>query len=537
MKINAPVKINISELKANVDPSVKVETIKADLKAEGAHVAGYRDEDGTLVMVISGDIDIETIEAVFDEDAQVDFNEFVIDDIELIDADTVEVFDNKNIKNSMKKSLSEKKKDCCPPAPKKKSVMISLAEAFQGKKVSEKKVTLDNVIDSMAGHKLTESAAINALNKAKNEASDYYLMEKLGKDKYKLILESLEADKTSIHGNVKVNGKKIEEYTTDELVGLLEKVSRQIDTLEEKVGTSLNETDTAKLNKELETKKKIQNILDEEISFREALKAIKEDDNDSNNLDFKDLNPDTVDNDKKEDESKEDEDKSDEEKDSKDEDKDDDKNPDEDEEVEIGNIIITLDSKKSAEELKNDLIDAGIPEDVIELEPVEDNDEDEDEDEEKSDDSEDKESKEDSEENSEDETPNESVKVKTGKKINEDDSEESDEDKEDDDKDEDKSEDEDSEDEDDEEETGSYKLILTDTDYAPQMSDVLQDIWGLTKEEFEDMIGGEIVTADDDEDSSDEEEKKDDSEDKSDESSDEDDSLEDFDPDEIFKDL
>ena len=529
MKINAPVKINISELKANIDPSVKVETIKADLKAEGAHVAGYRDEDGTLVMVISGDIDIETIEAVFDEDAQVDFNEFVIDDIELIDADTVEVFDNKNIKNSMKKSLSEKKKDCCPPAPKKKSVMISLAEAFQRKKVSEKKVTLDNVIDSMAGHKLTESAAINALNKAKNEASDYYLMEKLGKDKYKLILESLEADKTSIHGNVKVNGKKIEEYTTDELVGLLEKVSRQINTLEEKVGMSLNETDTAKLNKELETKKKIQNILDEEISFREALKAIKEDDNDSN-LDFKDLNPDTVDNDKKDDESKEDEEKSDKEKDSKDDDKDDDdKNPDEDEEVEIGNIIITLDSKKSAEELKNDLIDAGIPEDVIEIESVEDNDEEKDE--EKSDDSEDKESKEDSEENAEDETPNESVKVKAGKKINEDDSEESDEEK-----DEEKSEDEDSE-EDDEEESGSYKLILTDTDYAPQMSDVLQDIWGLTKEEFEEMIGGEIVTADDDEDSSDDEEKKDDSEDKPDESSDEDDSLEDFDPDEIFKDL
>lgn len=520
MKINAPVKINISELKANIDPSVKVETIKADLKAEGAHVAGYRDEDGTLVMVISGDIDIETIEAVFDEDAQVDFNEFVIDDIELIDADTVEVFDNKNIKNSMKKSLSEKKKDCCPPAPKKKSVMISLAEAFQRKKVSKKKVSLDNVIDSMAGHKLTESAAINALNKAKNEAIDYYLMEKLGKDKYKLILESLEADKTSIHGNVKVNGKKIEEYTTDELVGLLEKVSRQINTLEEKVGMSLNETDTAKLNKELETKNKIRNILDEEISFREALKAIKEDDNDSNNLDFKDLNPDTVDNDKKDDKSKKDEDKD-----------DDDKNPDEDEEVEIGNIIITLDSKKSAEELKNDLIDAGIPEDAIEIDPVEDSDEDEDE--EKSDDSEDKENKEDSE----DETPNESVKIKAGKKINEDDSEESDEDEEDDDKDEDKSEDEDSEDEDDEEETGSYKLILTDTDYAPQLSDVLQDIWGLSKEEFEEMIGGEIVDADDDEDSSDDKEKKADSEDKSDDSSDEDDSLEDFDPDEIFKDL
>ena len=240
MKINAPVKINISELKANIDPSVKVETIKADLKDEGAYVTGYRDEDGTIVMVISGDIDIETIEAVFDEDAQVDFNEFVIDDIELIDADTVEVFDNKNVKNSMKNSLYERKKGCCPPAPKKKNVMISLAEAFHGKKVSGKKVTLDNVIDSMAGHKLTESAAINALNKAKNEAIDYYIMEKLGKDKYKLILESLEADKTSIHGNVKVNGKKIEEYTTDELAGLLEKVSRQINIIKKKVGTSLN---------------------------------------------------------------------------------------------------------------------------------------------------------------------------------------------------------------------------------------------------------------------------------------------------------
>ena len=145
MKINAPVKINISELKANVDPSVKVETIKADLKAEGAHVAGYRDEDGTLVMVISGDIDIETIEAVFDEDAQVDFNEFVIDDIELIDADTVEVFDNKNVKNSMKNSLSEKKKDCCPPAPKKKSGSMKAYSKFAAVKDSAPVVTAEDV--------------------------------------------------------------------------------------------------------------------------------------------------------------------------------------------------------------------------------------------------------------------------------------------------------------------------------------------------------------------------------------------------------
>ena len=31
-----------------------------------------------------------------------------------------EVFDNKNVKNSMKNSLYERKKGCCPPAPKKK---------------------------------------------------------------------------------------------------------------------------------------------------------------------------------------------------------------------------------------------------------------------------------------------------------------------------------------------------------------------------------------------------------------------------------
>lgn len=533
MKINAPVKINISELKANVDPSVKVETIKADLKAEGAHVAGYRDEDGTLVMVISGDIDVETIEAVFDEDAQVDFNEFVIDDIELIDAETVKVFDNKNVKNEMKKALSEKKKDCCPTKPKKKKeMMISLSEAFQGKNASGKKVTLDNVIDSMAGHKLMENAAINAINKAKAEAKDSYLVEKLGKEKYNMIVESLEADKTSIHGNVKVNGKKIEEYTTDELVGLLEKVSRQISGLEEKVGAGLNETDAAKLNKELDTKKKIQNILDEEISFRNALEAIKEDDNDGG-FDFKDLNPETVDSDKSDkDEKKEskEDDKSDEEKDSDDKEE----NPDEDEEVEIGNIIITLDSKKSAEELKNDLIDAGIPEDVIEIEPVEDDTENDDE---KSEDSEEDDEKEEKEEK-ESEDANESVKIKKGNKINEDDSEESaeDDEKSEEEKSDDYSED-DEDSENDEEATGSYKLVLTDTDYAPQMSDVLQDIWGLTKEEFEEMIGGEIVAADDEDSSDDDKEDKTEGEDKSDDSDEDDDSLDDFDPDEIFKDL
>lgn len=534
MKIDAPVKINISDMKADIDPNVKIEDIKADLKNNGANVAGYRDDDGTVIMVISGDIDLEDIEDIFKEDADVDIDDYTIDDIDYADDEPVDVFENKHKKVNLKKALSEKKGGCCPP--KKKGSLISLSEALHGKRMPNKKVTLNNVIDNMVGNSISESVASKAMKKAKSEAKKAYLVEKLGYKKYNAIVESLKKGKTSIYENVKINGKRIAEYSTKELVNLLEKVNLQIAGLKKKIGKGLNETETDKLNKALATKNKIRTILDEEISFRKALKSIKEDDDAKEvPLDFKDLNPNSDSDDKEKDNDKDndaadsdDADKSDDENDSKD-----DENPDDDEEVEIGSIIITLNSKSAAQEMKQDFVDAGIPEDVIEIEPVTDEDSDE-------------ENSDEDEEKSDEEEKNESWKERFAKEINEDDDSD---DKEDDsdtedaetkDDDDDNS-DEDSDDDESDDDNTEYKLILTDTDYAPTLSKVLQDDWGMTKDEFDDMIGGEIVPSDSDDDTDNDSDDKDDesSDDDSDEDSDskDDDDTDDFDPDDVFKDL
>jgi hypothetical protein len=90
-----------------------------------------------------------------------------------------------------------------------------------------------------------------------------------------------------------------------------------------------------------------------------------------------------------------------------------------------------------------------------------------------------------------------------------------------------------------EEEEGAYKLILTDTDYAKNLRDTLELKWGLTKDEFADMIGGEIVDDDNEEENSDENSEETSDEESSDSEKseeDEDKEIEDeFNPDEIFK--
>ena len=76
-------------------------------------------------------------------------------------------------------------------------------------------------------------------------------------------------------------------------------------------------------------------------------------------------------------------------------------------------------------------------------------------------------------------------------------------------------------------------MILTDTDYAKNLRDTLELKWGLTKDEFADMIGGEIVDDENSEETSDEE-----SSDSEKSEEDEDKEIEDeFNPDEIFKDI
>ena len=179
--------------------------------------------------------------------------------------------------------------------------------------------------------------------------------------------------------------------------------------------------------------------------------------------------------------------------------------PEEDEEVELSRVVITVANQEAADELKDAMVNAGIPEDAIEFETESDEDS--------------EESKDDTEGDSEESTKedkaesNESIHYNKFKKLLEDEdtdapAEDSTEDSTDDGDAEDT---EDSEKEGDTEATGEVKVVLTNTDYINDLADVLNNEYGITKEEFEEMIGGTIV----DDESSDDKEGSDDSEDDS----------------------
>lgn len=335
--------------------------------------------------------------------------------------------------------------------------------------------------------------------------------------KFNVLLESLENGKQSM-GNFSVNGKNVADYTTEELSAILEKVNKQIAEMEVKVGVEgLNETESAKLQKTLEMRRKLAEMLNDEIDFRNAL--IEADEEKS---DVKDPfgSVDAVPTGESDDEKSEDtEEKT-----------DDGKNPDEDQTVELSQIVITLSSKEAAEDMKKDLMDVGVPEDAIEIEKAEDDD-----DEEKSDSEDEKSDEEEkSAEDNGEEKQEESVKS-NGNKLNEDDDNaDSDAEKSDNAADDaEKSDDAEKENADEE----AYKLTLTDTEYANQLADVLQNIWGMSNEEFNELIGGELVTdedADDDSENADGDDAKD-ADDSGDADTDADD--EDFNPEDIFKGL
>lgn len=544
MKITTPIKINVTELKHDLTVSVD-KVIVPELVSAGAVVSGKKDENGNKIMIINGDIDLETIEEVFDQ-YNVEIDDYIVDDMSMIpDYDDVQVFDSKKA-NVNGEKLNEKKADkCCPP---KKKSTISVYEALNlGKSESLKVADLDTVIDSIAGKHLSESVKNVAITKAKNE----FLKSALGTQKYNAVLESAQVGNQSMHADTKINGKRIAEYTTDELKSLLEKVNGQIADLKVKVSNGLNENaDEKKIKDAIALKEKVQAILDDEISFRDAMEYVKEDEESTPSFEFKNLNPNASDDEEKKEEKTDAKNESDEAETSEEnaeetEEKTDDneeQNPDEDEVVELGSVVITLASEDAANDLKNDCVEAGIPEDAIEIEPVEDETE-EDEDSESDEENTDAET---SEENTEDaateeETPSESVKT-SGNAVNEDEEENTDEPNIELSADEEETEGgEENADAETSEESGedkAFKFILTDTDYVDKLATVLEDIWGMEKSEFEDLIGGEIVSSEDEETDSEEdgenEEKSDDADNS--EVSTEDD-FDDFNPDDIFKDL
>ena len=461
----------------------------ADMEDDGIYDETYEDADEEF----AGDDVLNDSDDEFDE---------CMEDSEF---ECYESLNNRKLRN--RRRLLEKKKGCCPPKKGKK--LVNLSEALKMRKAG---LTTRDIVRSAKKPYLNESIISNAINKAKTEPRNdkkmklimkkkeiMQLKESLGAEKFNMICEAMKSGKKTLYSKKTINGKNITEYSAKELLELLNTIKKQHTNLM-KSYKSLNESATKSTKRELRTaienKERLMLILDEELTYRLTFKklnkskAINEDEENP----LKPLPVDPTDGD------------------------DTDETPDNDEEVELSRVVITVANQDAADELKQSLVDAGVPDDAIEFETDDETDDSED-----SDDT-DSEADENSDENTDtddtaDETSNESLHYNKFKKLLEDDDPESDkaddstDDNAKDDEDSDANSDDNSDDSSDSEDK-PIKVVLTNTDYVNDLADVLNNEYGISKEEFEEMIGGQIV--DDSEDSDDSDDSSDSDDDKSD---------------------
>lgn len=451
----------------------------ADMEDDGIYDETYEDADEEF----AGDDALNDSDDEFDE---------CMEDSEF---ECYESLNNRKLRN--RRRLLEKKKGCCPPKKGKK--LVNLSEALKMRKAG---LTTRDIVRSAKKPYLNESIISNAINKAKTEPRNdkkmklimkkkeiMQLKESLGAEKFNMICEAMKSGKKTLYSKKTINGKNITEYSAKELLELLNTIKKQHTNLM-KSYKSLNESATKstkrELRTEIENKERLMLILDEELTYRLTFKklnkskAINEDE--ENPLEPLPVDPTDGD--------------------------DTDETPDNDEEVELSRVVITVANQDAADELKQSLVDAGVPDDAIEFETDDETDDSED-----SDDT-DSEADENSDENTDtddtaDETSNESLHYNKFKKLLEDDDPESDkaddstDDNAKDGEDSDENSDDNSDDSSDSEDK-PIKVILTNTDYVNDLADVLNNEYGISKEEFEEMIGGQIVDDSDDSDDSDE---------------------------------
>ena len=435
------------------------------------------------------------------------------------------------------------KKGCCPGKNRRVNLLESLKAQDETKqeKLDNSVKTIKDVIDSVKGHSIGAQEVKDAFAKLKkeqkalskiekNENGDKFALtdvngaagalkkmkeadpsqadaiDKFQKSLKESVYNALNAKKKSLHGKVSVNGQLLESMTNVQVSTLLTKVNAAKNKLVNKLSNSLNESVNTKntIKNEIVKLTKLSNILDEENTYRTyATKygLINEDENQEagNSGEFSEEDLANMFGAGQGEETKSDnetEEKTEEPK--SDDAQSEDTQSDEDsvEEVELARIVITMQDKDAAEDLKTSCVNAGIPEDVIEI--TDDTEDDPEENEEGETSTEDKEDdKTDASEESKD--TNEGVKYSNLRRLFEADEENSEE------KPEDAPEENSDETNDvDTESEGHTKFILTNTDYALQLSKVLDDVYGITKEEFEDMIGGEIVEDSEDEDATEE---------------------------------
>ena len=482
----------------------------ADMEDDGIYDETYEDADEEF----AGDDVLNDS----DDDSDDEFDECMEDS----EFECYESFNNRKLRN--RRRLLEKKKGCCPPKKGKK--LVNLSEALKMRKAG---LTTRDIVRSAKKPYLNESIISNAINKAKTEPRNdkkmklimkkkeiMQLKESLGAEKFNMICKAMKSGKKTLYSKKTINGKNITEYSAKELLELLNTIKKQHTNLM-KSYKSLNESATKSTKRELRTaienKERLMLILDEELTYRLTFKklnkskAINEDEENP----LEPLSVDPTDGDDKN-ESGEDTDET----------------PDNDEEVELSRVVITVANQDAADELKQSLVDAGVPDDAIEFETDDETDDSEDSDDKDSDT--DETSDDNSDENTDtddtaDETPNESLHYNKFKKLLEDDDPESDkaddstDDNTKDGEDSDASSDDNSDDSSDSEDK-PIKVVLTNTDYVNNLADVLNNEYGISKEEFEEMIGGQIV--DDSEDSDDSDESSDSDDDKSNDESKED---------------
>ena len=473
----------------------------ADMEDDGIYDETYEDADEEF----AGDDVLNDSDDEFDE---------CMEDSEF---ECYESLNNRKLRN--RRRLLEKKKGCCPPKKGKK--LVNLSEALKMRKAG---LTTRDIVRSAKKPYLNESIISNAINKAKTEPRNdkkmklimkkkeiMQLKESLGAEKFNMICKAMKSGKKTLYSKKTINGKNITEYSAKELLELLNTIKKQHTNLM-KSYKSLYESATKSTKKELRTaienKERLMLILDEELTYRLTFKklnkskAINEDEENP----LEPLSVDPTDGDDKDDSS------------DNESGEDTDETPDNDEEVELSRVVITVANQDAADELKQSLVDAGVPDDAIEFETDDETDDSED-----SDDT-DSEADENSDENTDtddaaDETPNESLHYNKFKKLLEDDDPESDkaddstDDNAKDGEDSDASSDDNSDDSSDSEDK-PIKVVLTNTDYVNDLADVLNNEYGISKEEFEEMIGGQIV--DDSEDSDDSDDSSDSDDDKSD---------------------
>ena len=472
----------------------------ADMEDDGIYDETYEDADEEF----AGDDVLNDSDDEFDE---------CMEDSEF---ECYESLNNRKLRN--RRRLLEKKKGCCPPKKGKK--LVNLSEALKMRKAG---LTTRDIVRSAKKPYLNESIISNAINKAKTEPRNdkkmklimkkkeiMQLKESLGAEKFNMICEAMKSGKKTLYSKKTINGKNITEYSAKELLELLNTIKKQHTNLM-KSYKSLYESATKSTKKELRTaienKERLMLILDEELTYRLTFKklnkskAINEDEENP----LEPLSVDPTDGDDKN-ESGEDTDET----------------PDNDEEVELSRVVITVANQDAADELKQSLVDAGVPDDAIEFETDDETDDSEDSDDKDSDT--DETSDDNSDENTDtddtaDETSNESLHYNKFKKLLEDDDPESDkaddstDDNAKDGEDSDASSDDNSDDSSDSEDK-PIKVVLTNTDYVNDLADVLNNEYGISKEEFEEMIGGQIV--DDSDDSGDSDDSSDSDDDKSD---------------------